>query len=309
MGCHTFRKEVQKGSPSCIYPWRSAPMAMIPYTKLHATSAQRIMHLRAKGLIISHPNVAAKKIEAIGYERLRIYFLSRRQHAVAGKPFIVGTTYQDIINLYECDMRLRNACFSSVGYFELLLRNAISEVLSQAHGSHPYYDESAYKNAASNLEALQTFARVYEKSKDGRANHYRQTYSSPVMPPVWTMKEFLTFGSASYLYQRLEGTLRTSIAKQFGVSSDAVFKSWIECLVDLRNICAHHDRLFNRTFQKQPIPLQSASVPTARPNKLKAILQCLDYMLQQRGVKSKITNEVQDIIIRFPQMKPAEAGY
>jgi hypothetical protein len=32
-------------------------------------------------------------------------------------------------------------------------------------------------------------------------------------------------------------------------------------------------------------------------------------MLQQRGVKSKITNEVQDIIIRFPQMKPAEAGY
>lgn len=284
-------------------------MALIPYTKLHATPAQRITHLRTKGLTISRPNVAAKKIEAIGYERLRIYFLSRRQHGVAGKPFIAGTTYQDIISLYECDTRLRDACFSAVGHFELLLRNAISEVLSHMHGSHPYCDERAYKNAASNLEALQTFVRVYEKSKDGRANHYRQTYSIPIMPPIWTMKEFLTFGSASYLYQRLEGSVRTAIAAQFGVNSGAVFKNWIECLVDLRNICAHHDRLFNRSFQKQPITLQSTLVPTARSNKLKAILQCLDYMLQKRGMKSNITSDVQKIIGKYPNVNPAEAGY
>jgi abortive infection bacteriophage resistance protein len=284
-------------------------MALIPYTKLHATPAQRITHLRAKGLIVSRPNVAAQKIETIGYERLRIYFLSRRQHGVAGKPFITGTTYQDIISLYECDMRLRDACFSAVGHFELLFRNAISEVLSHTHGSHPYYDDRAYKSAASNLEALQTFAKVYEKSKDGRAKHYRQTYSIPIMPPIWTMKEFLTFGSASYIYQRLEGSIRTAIATQFGINSDAVFKSWLECLVDLRNICAHHDRLFNRSFQKQPIMLQRASIPSAAPKKLKAILECLDYMLQQRGMKSNVTGDVLKIVSRYPQVNLREPGY
>lgn len=284
-------------------------MALIPYTKLHATPAQRIKHLRAKGLIINRPNVAAKKIEAIGYERLRIYFLSRRQQGVAGKPFITGTTYQDIISIYECDMRLRDACFSAVGHFELLFRNAISEVLSHNHGSHPYDDHRAYKSAASKLEALKTFKEVYAKSKDGRANHYRRTYSTPIMPPIWTMKEFLTFGSASYVYQRLEGSVRTAIATQFGISSDAVFKSWLECLVDLRNICAHHDRLFNRSFQKQPMTLQRASVPSAAPNKLKAILECLDYMLQQRGMTSNITNDVQKIISRYPQVNLSEPGY
>ena len=88
-------------------------MVQIAYTKLHATAAQRIAHLRAKGLLIPRPNVAARKIETIGYERLRIYFLSRRNTSLPNRPFLPGTTYKDIIRLYECDMKLRDACFSA----------------------------------------------------------------------------------------------------------------------------------------------------------------------------------------------------
>jgi hypothetical protein len=38
-------------------------MTLIPYTKLHATAAHRVTHLRSKGLVIPQPNVAARKIE------------------------------------------------------------------------------------------------------------------------------------------------------------------------------------------------------------------------------------------------------
>ena len=78
---------------------------MIAYRKLHATAAQRIAHLRARGLVIPRPNVAARKIEAIGYERLRIYFLSRRDTTLLNRLFRLGTTYKDIIRLYKCDMQ------------------------------------------------------------------------------------------------------------------------------------------------------------------------------------------------------------
>lgn len=105
------------------------------------------------------------------------------------------------------------------------------------------------------------------------------------------MKEFLTFGAASRLFQCLNGTIRTKIAAQFGIRSDAIFTNWLECLVDLRNICAHHDRLFNRSFQKQPARLRNAMVPTAPPQKLKAILECLDHLLQSRGIRSRVTQE------------------
>lgn len=284
-------------------------MALTPYIKPYATSAQRVAHLRSRGLIIARPNVAAHKIDMIGYERLRIYFLSRRQPNVPNRTFIPGTTYQNILRIYECDMLLQDACFAAVGQFELLFRNAISEALSHAYGSHPYYDLRAFRDPSSNLSALQTFAKVYEKSKDQRAKHYRETYNTPIMPPIWTMKEFLTFGTASWIFQYLEGSIKTSIAAQFGVPSDHVFMNWISCLVDLRNICAHHDRLFNRSFQKQPATLTRAAIPIAPRKKLKAILECLDYLLDQRGTSTNITAKVGNIIQRYPEIQPAEAGY
>ena len=284
-------------------------MTLIRYTKPHATAAQRVAHLRSKGLIIARPNVAARKIEMIGYERLRIYFLSRRQLNVPNRPFMPGVTYQQILRLYECDALLRAACFDAVGQLELLLRNAISEALSHSYGSHPYYDVNAFHDPAANLDALQMFVRVYEKSKDQRAKHYRQTYGDPVIPPIWTMKEFLTFGTASRIFQSLSGAIKTNIARQFGVGSDQIFINWLECLVDLRNICAHHDRLFNRVFQKQPGVLRSAALPTAPRNKLKAVLECLDHLLTSAGVQVDITVKVSKIIGRYPEIRPAEAGY
>ena len=284
-------------------------MTLISYTKPYATSAQRVAHLRSRGLIVARPNVAAHKIDMVGYERLRIYFLSRRQPNVPNRPFIPGTTYQNILRIYECDMLLQDACFAAVGQFELLFRNAISEVLSHAYGSHPYYELQAFRDSSANLSALQTFAKVFEKSKDQRAKHYRLTYNQPLMPPIWTMKEFLTFGTASWIFQYLSGPIKTAIANQFGVPSDQVFSNWLSCLVDLRNICAHHDRLFNRSFQKQPAHLNRAALPIAPPQKLKAILECLDYLLSQRGSQLDITTKVGNIIRRYPEIQPAEAGY
>lgn len=215
-----------------------------------------------QGLIVARPNVAARKIDLIGYERLRIYFLSRRQVGVANRPFQVGTTYQQILRLYACDAMLREVCFAAVGQFELLLRNAISEALSDRHGSHPYFTQAAFRDAAANLEALQSFTTAYAQTKDQRALHYRQRYASPILPPIWTMKEFLTFGRVVRIFKTLDGSLRTHIAAQFGVPSDQVFTNWLECLVDIRNICAHHDRLFNRSFPKQP---QGSGAPEFRP--------------------------------------------
>jgi abortive infection bacteriophage resistance protein len=169
----------------------------------------------------------------------------------------------------------------------------------------------AFKNAEARLEAYRTFVDVYHKSKDSRARHYRDKYGEPTLPPIWQIKEFITFGTASRLLKTLSGPVRTAIGNDFGVPKDTIFTQWVECLVDLRNICAHHDRLFNRNFQKQPVTLATALgiVPTAPSKKLKAVLQCLDYMLAKRGVKSDAVGEIRAIIARYPEMVPSEAGY
>ncbi len=286
-------------------------MALLPYAKPHADAAERVNHLRARGLLISRPNVAARKIELIGYERLRIYFLSRRDHTQPGKPFIQGTRYQDILRIYECDEKLRAACFAAVGQFEILLRNRVSEELSSRFGSHPYFTSAAFRSKELQLEALQKLGSVYTTSKDQRAKHYKTTYSAPPLPAIWTLKEFLTFGATSRLLKALDGPVVTAVAADFGLPSDRLLENWVETLVDLRNICAHHDRLFNRIFQKQPSRLRNANVPTAivQNNRLRAVLQCLDHMMTSRGALMSVEAEAGRILGRYPEITLAEAGY
>lgn len=286
-------------------------MAIGPYSKPHATSKNWVSHLRAKGLTIAQPNVAAKKIELIGYERLRIYFTSRRDLTIAGKPFLPGTTYKDILQLYEFDMKLRRLCFDHCGIFEVAFRNSMSEALSSAHGGHAHIKLESYESADARRAALAMLSSVYAKSKDARSIHYTKQYSAPILPPIWTLKEFLTFGASIRLYKLLDKSIKDSIAKDFGLPNHIFMEKWASCLVDLRNICAHHDRLFNRSFQKQPQHLKSASVPSpATPvKKLKAITQCLDYMLSKRGFSGGLTASISVEISKVTQVNPAEIGF
>jgi abortive infection bacteriophage resistance protein len=286
-------------------------MTLSPFIKPHASATDRVLHLKAKGLSIPRPKVAARKIEMIGYERLRIYFLSRRDHTILGKPFLPGTSYNHILKIYECDAKLRAVCFSVVGQFEVLLRNRISEELSARFGSHPYFDPKAFKTKELHLEALQKLSSVYNSSKDKRAKHYKDNYSNPPLPAIWTLKEFLTFGATSRLLKALDGPLVKAVAADFGVPTDQLMENWVEALVDLRNVCAHHDRLFNRTFQKQPQRHQNAGVPAqgVPNNKLRALILCLDHMMTARGTPVQLDAAVKKILIKYPEVRLAEVGY
>ena len=284
-------------------------LALRPYTKLHASSADRIAHLRSKGLVINRPNVAARKIESIGYERLRIYFLSRRDQP--NRTFRPNTSYKDILQLYECDARLRELAFKAVGRFELSFRNTLSEVLSSRYGGHPYYTRAAFKNAEAHNEALEQVIQTFRKSKDARAKHYRDTYDPPALPPIWTLKEFLTFGGAARLYATLDAPIRENIAKTFSVPRLPVFDNWVVSFVDLRNFCAHHDRLFNRRFQKQLQRLPRENIPAADSNTLKALFECLDFALASVDENVRTVDEAYRImkLNKHASVSPAEVGY
>lgn len=284
-------------------------MALPPYTKPHATPSDWVRHLRQRGLNVPRPNVAARKIDLVGYERLRIYFIARRQVSQPNKPFRPNTSYNQILKLYECDRLMRAVCFDAAGAFEVAFRNSMSEALSNAFGSHPHKAEAAFKDVEARRNALDHLSSVYAKSKDARAHNYLNKYSDPVLPPIWMMKEFLTFGSSVRFYKLLSNPMKTAIAGSFGVPTHDVFTNWLECLVDLRNICAHHDRLFNRAFQKQPTRLRRQNLPTAPVNKLKALLQCLDYMLAARGLRAETVAAIDKILRKHPDVQRAEVGY
>lgn len=63
--------------------------------------------------------------------------------------------------------------------------------------------------------------------------------------------ETLSLGSLNFMYKGLEGDLRKSIANKYFITK-TILISWIDSLVYIRNLCAHHSRLWNRKLAVSP---------------------------------------------------------
>ena len=118
-----------------------------------------------------------------------------------------------------------------------------------------------------------------------------------------------------HFFRNMSQSIRAQVSNLFGVRNLAVFESWIDCTVDLRNFCAHHDRLFNRSFPKQPATmLRPRMVPVTsvaeEKKKLRSILECLDYAIFTRtGSQGTLEADVRTLILANPHAVPAESGF
>ncbi len=83
--------------------------------------------------------------------------------------------------------------------------------------------------------------------------HYLSKYTTPQLPPVWSVAEILTIGELYYWIINLHDGVLDDIAKNYGFSSREVFISGLERLSIIRNVCAHHNRLWNRVIVKKQL--------------------------------------------------------
>jgi abortive infection bacteriophage resistance protein len=103
-------------------------------------------------------------------------------------------------------------------------------------------------------------SRVQERqdgSDEAFVAHFREKYDGRM--PIWALTELLELGHLSRLYAGLRNDLATEIAVAFDVPTKRLLESWIATLNYVRNIAAHHARLFNRklvTAPKRPRPEQ-----------------------------------------------------
>ncbi|WP_309323177.1 Abi family protein [Actinomyces stomatis] len=90
-------------------------------------------------------------------------------------------------------------------------------------------------------------------------SHYLATYSSPATPPSWLVIELLTAGELQHLYASLPLKYRKIIARELNLP-DQVLQSWLKTYVRVRNICAHHGRLWNRFLGVYPAIPRSPTI-------------------------------------------------
>ncbi len=264
-----------------------------PFAKPPATYDQQIDLLKQRGMVIDDDITAKFYLQHLNYYRLGAYWLPfEANHST--HQFKPNTNFNDILNLYIFDRELRLLVLDAIERIEVSVRGQWAYQLAHKHGAHTHLDANLFdtKHYQSNLKKL---SEEVNRSDEIFIKHYLSTYNE-LLPPVWVVCEVMSLGQLSRWYNSLKPkATRRAIADVYGID-EYVLQSWMHHLSLVRNICAHHSRLWNREFtitpnlpKSKPIHLTKEFITGSRKlyNTLVILLHCLDTIAGQHHWRTK----------------------
>ncbi len=205
-------------------------------------------------LIINHKHITvvdkenAKDIlSRIGYFPLMEGYkhLFRKQNSNIYKT---ETTFDEIVNLYYFDEKLRELFLRYLLRIERHLRTLISYYFVECYGisQDEYLNVNNFNKARKYKNVINKLVVILEKTTNttdyNYINYYRETYGNL---PLWVTTNVLTFGSLSKMFTVLPQSIKSRICKHFNNINQNQMDSFLSVLTKYRNVCAHGECLFS----------------------------------------------------------------
>jgi len=245
------------------------------YNKLPLTLPEQLNHIK------NQYNIDCKdKEKALFYLKHHNYYKLRGYWLYFEKKGIKAT-FEDVINLYNFDSELRLLITKYLQTIELSIKSHFSYILTIKYNNpHIILDESIFKNKTFFKEGIEKLKKSFNDSDELFAIHYRNTYDEP-LPPLWVCVEFMTFGELSKWIYNLNDKDTKLIAKEYHIKSAPIFKSFLYHLTEIRNKCAHHSRIWNKSFShKFVIPKEFKEYFDSNTYKLSHTLLVMKLLLK-----------------------------
>lgn len=221
---------------------------------MYRTYDQQVDLLAGRGMDVGDRVEAINVLRRINYYRLSGYWYPFRQLSGTQRldDFFPGTRLDDVVELYEFDARLRAATFSVLTPIELAIRALLGHELGRIDPC-AHLDPASLGPRARSGPAYSRWLAGYEtelhSSREDFVAHHRAKYGGTL--PVWVAVEVLDWGGLTYLLGFAPRDVQNAVAAACGLRAPQL-ESWLKGLNLVRNVCAHHGRLFNRVHTITP---------------------------------------------------------
>lgn len=184
---------------------------------------------------------------------------------------------------------------------EVSARSQWAYQLAHQHGPHAHLDASLAMSAGRWQSNILKLTKEVQRSDEVFIRHLKITYSEE-LPPLWAVCEVMSLGLLSRWYGNLKPMpTRRAIASIYGLD-EKVLGSWLHHLAFVRNISAHHGRLWNREFtitplmpKGKPANLRSQFQPGSRRlyNALVIMLHCMDIVSPGHSWRTRLISLIE----------------
>jgi abortive infection bacteriophage resistance protein len=303
---------------------------MLEYNKPHLSYDEQVKLMKSRGLECPDDVAAVQLLQQVGYYRLSAYVYPFREMLPDGQArvsspahyradtIVSGISFDHVHKLWRFDRKLRLKLLDALEIVEIGVRTRIAYVLGERN-KFGHLEESSLDDATcaelcpdGTTSFFADWLGRYEQLKDDAKNedfmvHHRCKYGDPV--PVWIAVEFLDFGALCRLYRLLKKSDQNAIAATLGVKGGALLRKWLRDLNYLRNLCAHHSRLWNRILTYQSAKFNANQVESelkhaaewATREKIYVLAASLAYLVKHVDPISTWHLDFRSHIRKFPE--------
>ncbi len=285
------------------------------YSKPPISIADQINKLKGRGMVIDDVSSATSYLSNISYYRLRAYTFPFQDNDDPAHPFIFPVSFEQIISLYVFDRKLRLLLFDAIEKIEISMRTEIIYQWALNNGSHWHLDESLCRDAVGYLKNKTRLSQEISRSEETFIKHYTTKYTNPTDPPSWMSLEVTSFGLLSLIFMNLrKGPEKKAVTKYYGLKDVRILESWMHSLSNIRNVCAHHSRLWNRRFTahiKLPAQTEFTFINNKKilPYKIYAAICCIQYLLNIISPGCGFKDRLQSLMKSCPLAQEKEMGF
>lgn len=260
----------------------------IPFSKPAIDTQAQLNLLLARGLIVADHVVAIQALNSIGYYRLSGYlypFRTRDANGVVLDNYFPESSLDEVIQLYEFDRQLRLLLLDAIERIEVAVRTQVTYHFSLKYGPFGHTNPNNFHPKFNHAGWLNDAQTEVVRSNDKFISHFQQKYDGFPVVPLWMLTEVISIGSLSRLYKGLDNNDKLPIAAYFSVPHKRL-TDWMHAITYIRNVCAHHSRLWNRELSISPDAIKDPNwlrPITPRNDRIFYILLILKELLSASG--------------------------
>ncbi len=228
-------------------------MTKIKFTKPALSVDKQVELLKERKLEFENEEKARHYLQHIWYFRLTWYFKFYQDKET--NKFHDGTTFEQVKDLYVFDRKLRLLTLDSIEKIEVSFKANINDCMSNEYGCNWFNNINLFSlETDKKLGIYENFIErvdwIQKKSSSMFIKAYFEKYDEEYLPS-WMLFEELTIWEVSNIYRLLGTKLKQKIADKFSLYQ-LDFQIWIHLLVYIRNVSAHHSRLWNKEYIVKP---------------------------------------------------------
>ena len=287
----------------------------IKYEKPHLSLEEQIALLQDRGLLISDKPDAIKCLHRNGYYRLKAYWHPFRK-IVDGKhsdDFLEESDFDNARRLYQFDKDFKLLMLDAIERVEIAVRAEIALRLSArnvfAHRNPAFFRPSFTRHDGCGETKHQRWLKKFDEAADRSVAefvlHHKRKYGNRIVP-IWIAIELWDFGLLSSFYSGMLTSDCIEVATTFAIPNWKMMGNWLHSLNYVRNVIAHHGRLWNLNLNVRPSLPKNHTMPMfdelSRDSNARVYSICciLCYFSQIINPKASWNHQLANHIRTFP---------